>query len=388
MFASAFVFSKGGVGRTTPELRSAACLMTSLAVSVIIPAAGGRRSSVAPPTWLLQRPGGELVIDSVIRPLDLSECGLLAVVVLQSDLDEYFNGEAGVVERHLRREHGAALPPACAVRVLALGAPTTAAVDTVCTAISELSITGPIFVKDCDGAFPHKIKAGNAVAALNVKTANVNSFSDLPGMSFVSESGRILTNICEKLMISNVVCVGGYGFESAHEFVNSVQNLKEMTHRSEHVGGPSGRMFTSHVILNMVLGQEKVFFVTYVDSFDDWKTVAAWNKQLLQSRNWVVPLEGALATPLPTLHYARMCGKPLAEQYAPNVDRIDDLKSRRGPRDTVIVLTSRHEKERIAVEALLHAFGVPFDVVVYGATGRSSVVMSSDDAPRSVTKFH
>lgn len=103
----------------------------------------------------------------------------------------------------------------------------------------------PVFIKDCDSFFTAQLPEGNFVC---LTTEEYD-----PQKSFVEVKNGLITEIAEKSPISDIACVGGYGFASSQEFVKLVDNLPD-----------DRESFVSHVIESL-LPVQAVTAGNYVD---------------------------------------------------------------------------------------------------------------------------
>ena len=187
---------------------------------------------------------------------------------------------------------GCSLP---SVVVVALDSSPQSAPETVAIAIERAGVTGPIFVKDSDGSFVHKIEEGDyvcglcisdalATAAASAAASNgsgmmgdscggpllgnrmAGSTSSVGGLfaapatsssaallpplpestdgaismacllskSFIERTGVLLTNLVEKKLVSDTIAVGGYGFRSAADFVTAAAKAEAIKKKITH----------------------------------------------------------------------------------------------------------------------------------------------------------
>jgi len=311
-------------------------------VTVVIPAAR-RANDASRPTWLQVRPDGALVIEAIVKELDFSNCGRVIIAINPNDAAEL---DLATSEAFIKRA-ATNLPEDATVTIHVLQQATRNATETVRCTLESLDVTGPFFVKDCDGAFKHTIRAGNYVVALKLTSENRKHVYDLPRMSFVEESDGILTNICEKHVMSDLVCTGGYSFNDAKAFVALQKDVIRAVPKNASV-------FVSHVVLFMLL-QDFVFNVAKVHAFEDWKSPGAWRSKAATYRNLVVELEGVLATPCPNYAAAHMAGKPFSERYEAQPENVATLRAalEAHSRWSLVVMASEPESSREDVEGFL-----------------------------------
>lgn len=263
------------------------------APTVIIPAGcDGPRFNNGMPMWLRRLPTGRgLILDQIVgEDLDLTNVGCVALVVLVRHIESYFNGNQNGIARLL--EKAVAKNPTggnVQCQIVALDKEESSGPDTVAAAIRLGNISGPIFIKDNDGSFKHKVgTSGNYVVGLSLGSGKSNgsgimeattSIDTLLTKSFIQRTGSLLTNIVEKKLVSNMIAVGGFFFESANDFISAVEALQETEGRLRvTLPQPTAftRKFISHVIQRMLLSHT-AFAVTTTDAFDDWKTEQTWD---------------------------------------------------------------------------------------------------------------
>lgn len=186
-------------------------------VTLVIPSAG--RSSRFPghkPKWLLTQPNGRLMLVDAVGDLNLSNVTRVVIGVLQEHVNLQCGGEPEAIldaladgPLHLR---------SIEIVLVVIEKETIDQVQTIERILKAASVTGPIFLKDCDNQFACPVHAINGVATLEI-TKDVLSISIPAGKSYVSltHSG-VITNIVEKVILGNTFCVGGYSFASASAF--------------------------------------------------------------------------------------------------------------------------------------------------------------------------
>jgi hypothetical protein len=139
-----------------------------------------------------------------------------------------------------------------------LAKPTLSQSHTVATAIKNQKIEGAIFVKDCDNMFSVDWSGGNEVSVIDL---NKVGLVDAKNKSYVMVGGiDTISNIVEKQIISNLFCCGGYGFDSASNFVKHFETINQPK-----------EVYISHIIYSMIMVGER-FHVKRADNYTDWGT--------------------------------------------------------------------------------------------------------------------
>jgi hypothetical protein len=432
---SGFLVTVVRVGRGVPHMAE----FPPKTVDVVIPAAAARRPDQRVPTWCLERPDGSLVIESVIRPLDLTHVRRVVPVMLRADIDEFCGGDTHALEAHLEQTLGAAVLKGSRVTVVQLDQPTGSAGETVQAAIRILGLADGLFIKDCDGCFEHTVQREDCVVCLKISSVNARSLHDLPSKSFVEECGGVLTNIVEKHIVNDLVCLGGYGFQSADAFLRALTAVQRAAQDTKLAGSgssgmsPVGRIFNSHLVLHLLLAEGAIFRVVKAPWFDDWKTQEAWVANARHHRNIVVQLEGVLLrltsnglaarineslmrsastsaaspcsmpAPLSNAGPAGSFSSPadssspagggrtppvrlggastrMLDEFVPIAANIDALRRAVATtRTQVVVLSSRPERLRSQVEALLREYDIPFDALVLGLQSATTTLIGAHD---------
>jgi hypothetical protein len=345
-------------------------------ITVIIPAAGDGHTAtvvdgVRKPTWLQVRPDGVLVLSGMLQQLDLADVSQVVVAVRKAHIDAFCAGDADAVARHVISEladAGHALK-ADRLKLYVMAHNTSSAAETVRDTIVAHAITGAIFIKDCDGAFPLRVVAGNHVVVMTVTPDNANQVHCLPAKSFVRHSGGILTSIQEKVIVSSHICVGGYGFAEADQFTNAYTQLCGVQKHATEVllSETTHRLFNSHIVYHLMLRGGVVFTTTFVDHFEDWKTADGWRSFVRAHRNVVMPLEGVLIAHRDDV--SPFSEAPLAERFVPLPTNIaalvQDAKKHAG-RTRVVITSVQPKSRRAEVEALVAQYGIPCDDLLLG----------------------
>lgn len=343
--------------------------MASTSVHVVIPAAVDGPRPDGRPTWMLTHPRGHFVIAEVVSLLDLAHVGSVTLGVKRKHIDEFCKGDVDAITNKIRSQ----LPPATAAlfRIHVLGTETTSAPHTVVEMIRGCHIQGAIFVKDCDGSFSHKVTAANVVVGLKVTPQNAQHVENLPSKSFLVHNNGIVSSIHEKKMVSDVFCVGGYGFDSAQSFVDAFEAVEKTKTVAESALGAKVKMFTSHIIQEQQL-HGKVFSVSFTPSFEDWKTENGWRRYTHEHLNAIVQLEGVLfAVP-------EKCALISINDYSPVAGNIAYLQELFRTHKVHIVITSTQpEAERTVVTALLAKHDVPHDSLMMGMMGCTTAMVGA-----------
>lgn len=363
-----------------------------LSVTAIVAAAGGAPNQQ--PSWTLVLPDGRPAIASVIQRLDFKNVSRFIFVCLKAHVLEYCPaanvGGGGDDAKHLSKLIEEVNPQLRdrRVDVLMLDSPTSSAVETVSVTIEKCKVQGAIFVKDADGAFDFQIpdasSGGSYCVAMQIDDGNVHTLSDLTRKSFVQQCGGQLTNIVEKKIISDTICVGGYGFESAQTYIETGLSLSKIKDPTGAVRRP---LFNSDILLYMMAEQQCVVRCLLVKSFCDWKSPAGVSKYVRSFQNLVVSLEDELcerargsgfvaielsaagsATSTSTLASSEVVLKTqLQALFVFKPKAVEELRERRVMgRCKIVILTALPAAVQPALQRFLTEAAVPYDSIVCG----------------------
>lgn len=176
---------------------------------VLLAAGASTRYNTTRPKYWLTMYDGRFMIEHAIAPF-IDQVDKIHVVIQVEHALKYN------VLNTLERIYGDKIRVTCLSKLTNGPAASAAA---VLAAISDR----PVFIKDCDSFFECNLPTGNFVC--------VGAGITDPGMSYVVVKGGEIVNIAEKQLISDIACVGGYGFTSSHEFVrlfNDHQTVSEV----------------------------------------------------------------------------------------------------------------------------------------------------------------
>eukprot|EP00758_Cryptobia_borreli_P010447 Tbor_TRINITY_DN5567_c4_g2::TRINITY_DN5567_c4_g2_i2::g.13346::m.13346 len=215
-------------------------------------------------------------------------------------------------------DNNSAVSASASIRVIVVPLPETlrSAPESVEAAILITKTRGPIFIKDCDGSFCHRIVNDNYVCGMSISYVSRSSSSKYNNMnilnkSFIMRTGCLLTNIVEKDLVSDTFSLGGYGFRDADCFCAAVRavkkthvvmegamaadsgdlpndascSTKDLTSNNNNISrlkkkhSPNtltSSIYISNIIQRMLLFDNAAFGVVFIPHFDDWKTEDMW----------------------------------------------------------------------------------------------------------------
>lgn len=312
-------------------------------VTLFLSAAGRSSRFSGKPKWLLTCPNGNLMIQESLSGLDMVNVDKIVLIFLKEHIDKYCNSNIDDIYSLFDYKN---------IHIKVFDRLPDSLASAICQVIDEYNITGPIFIKDCDNHFRHKIESGNAVCSLSVDNNNV--VESIHNKSFIEYNNiNQIVSICEKKIISNHICVGGYGFESAELFVDTFKKCQEAPiHR--------GELFVSHVILKCML-DGALFFVKKVSGYIDWGTQKEWDRYVSEYKTLFVDIDGTL------VHNSGQFFSPKwgeTDALIENCEIIRDLY--KSGKVQIILTTSRKESFKEATIQQLEQLDIPYHQIVFG----------------------
>jgi hypothetical protein len=218
-------------------------------MAVIIPCAG--RSSRYPgtrPKYLLTMYNGDLMFEQAVRPYVQTED--IHFIILKEHDDQY--NVQSIIKKVYKD-----LPN---IFIHVLDKETSGPAETVYTVTKNLK-NESIFIKDCDSFFDAELRNDNHVCVADLRE-NLN-VTKVAAKSFaVINDQDMITNIVEKSVASNYICVGGYGFKNSDEYNTAFEKLNDQ----------SSEVFVSHVIKEII--NNKPFEIHRVNNYVDVGTYA------------------------------------------------------------------------------------------------------------------
>lgn len=318
---------------------------------LIVPMAG--KSSRFPnmkPKWMLTHPSGRFMVIESIRGLNLIDFKKIIFVCLKEHEDLH-----GFTKGFKEELDGLNLLDKS--EILYLDQTTKHQSETVAKAIEAYNIKESIFVKDSDNYFTIEYTGNNTVCYSDLNSCGLIKPKNKSYIS-VDEHG-LINNIVEKQVISSSFCVGGYGFESAKEFMvylNKIESEQEV--------------YLSNVIFEMIL-DDKRFSSTAVNSYKDWGTLEDWDRFKRSYAALFLDIDGTLVKNS-SAHFPPYIGNTPALDE--NIDIIKKLYA--SGKFQVILTTSRPEKYRQETIDQMSREQIPFDHLIMGLYHAKRIIIN------------
>jgi hypothetical protein len=249
-------------------------------------------------------------------------------------------------------------------RIITLDQPTRSQAETVSITLEKAEVNEAFFVKDSDNGF----ELANLEQSENyVSVASLNDFDMINprNKSYVQVDRRDqIVNIREKVVISDLFSVGGYYFSSSDDFRRYYRKL------SEDKTDWQTELYISDIIGAMLL--DGVPFRTQrVSKYQDWGTIAEWEKALLSRKTYFILLDGFLFERGSNLF------SPRFQDVKANESVVDAVKHLVRKGNKIIFISIRDRSYKDLTESQLDQLGLPNADIVFDCPVSQYVMITS-----------
>lgn len=327
--------------------------------TLIIPCAGkSNRFPNMKPKWLLTHPDGELMIEKSIKGLNTEIFDRIIITIVKPHDDKY---EAKLILEQVFKDNPN-------VEICLLDDFTSSASETVYSTLTKMNVKGSFVIKDSDNSVSVKLsnKIENSITYYDLhKHSNINN---IPAKSFliVNEQG-IVSDIIEKSIVSNLICLGVYAFDDTETFINGYLHLTKKNIK--------GEMYISHVISYLLSTNKYIFTAIEANNYEDWGTLKEWQNVQRNYRTYFVDVDGVLM---------ENCGKYGSNNWSNNkeiiYENMETIRKLQNRGAQIVITTSRKEEYRKDLENILLSNGIkPYEIIM--GLNHSARVLINDFAP-------
>lgn len=325
-------------------------------MKVIVPCCGrSSRFPNQPPKWILPGHDGQPMLALAVSGLQARREDM--VVAILREHEERFRVTAG-----LREVFGQA------ITVVIHDQPTANQAETVARTLEKLGGQDEAFlVKDSDNVFA----LGEVEQDYNyVCVDSLNNFDSINprNKSYLQVDHKgVVTNIREKVVISDLFNVGGYYFTRPSQFLEYFERLSKST------TSWSRELYISDIIGAMILDGIP-FRARTITGYQDWGTVNEWRRALLARRAYLALLDGfVFERGSPFFH-------PRFEETRPNPAAVQALKDLAAEGHTVLYLSIRPAELAELTARQLAAAGAPPGAVLWGCPTAALTLLTAPHA--------
>lgn len=299
---------------------------------LLIPMAGKSTRYSTRPKFLLNTPDThEFMCIKAISGLPLHQFDLIKFVVLEEHVQKYQFKEE--LERQLKQLLDNK-KTACLLDIQEIKE-SSSQIETIRQGV--LNEAKFVMVKDCDNYF----EIDNIDTTINsVMYSHLKMGIEATNKSYIQRTtSDIITNIIEKIMISDTFCVGGYCFTNIH--------------------GTLKGNYPSDAICHDILVNNQNYKAVEVKNYIDWGTEKEWKEYSGAYSNILCDIDGVLLYS-GEKNYNYTDVKPIEE----NIKIIRDLYN--SGKSKIILLTARSENLRSLTIETLKNYGIPYHELIMG----------------------
>ncbi|MFI3291771.1 MAG: HAD hydrolase family protein [Opitutales bacterium] len=327
--------------------------------TLIIPCAG--KSSRFPnmkPKYMLTHPDGSLMVEKALSSLNTEIFDRIIITIVKPHDEKY---EAKLIMEQVFKDN-------TKVEICLLDDFTSSASETIFLTLEKMNVEGAFVIKDSDNAVFVDLPANISNMVVGYDLHIHKDVSNVVGKSFlVINEQNIIQEIIEKKIVSNIICLGVYCFESANDFKEAYKELLECA--------ISGEMFVSHLISHMLSKNKYIFEAVFAYDYSDWGTLNEWQQVQKRSRTYFVDVDGVLM---------KNRGKYGSVNWYNNKDVLEEnmkvIKKLQDDGAQIVITTARTEEFRLDLEAILEENQIKPYAILMGMNHATRVVIN-DFAP-------
>lgn len=312
--------------------------------TLIVPCAG--KSSRYPglrPKYLLTYPDGKLMIEKAIGNL-ISFFDKVIITILKEHDEKY---EASLILTQLFGD---------SIEIHILPEQTKSQSETVYKTIIDKTITGEIVIKDSDNLVEYSpVYTGNFIVGADL---NKFSVSNIQNKSYIINQDSIIKTIEEKQVISSIICVGVYGFDSATDFCETYELLNKNN---------NSELYVSLIIKQQLLNKE--FKLILCDNYEDWGTLVEWEKIQKTKSTYFIDIDGVILR-----NYGKYGSKNWSNTTEPLIENILRLKQLQEAGAQIFFISARPESYRKDLDLLFKSFNLSY----------AGLILDCNHAPRII----
>lgn len=327
--------------------------------TLIIPCAGkSNRFPNMKPKWMLTHPDGQLMIEKSLHGLNMEIFDRIIITIVEAHSKEY---EAELILNQVFKDNKK-------IEICVLEDFTKSASETIYLTLEKMKVEGAFIVKDSDNYVKTTIPKDFSNFVVGYDLHKHPDITNVPCKSFLEiNEQNIIQDIIEKRVVSNIICIGVYAFESVDLFKKGYKELVDKK--------ISGEMFISHVISYLLRAKDNVFLYNEAEDYADWGTLTEWKEVQKKFRTYFVDVDGVLL---------KNCGRYGSVNWSNNSEiikeNLETIKELQKQGAQIIITTSRPEEYRKNLETILKENGLyPYSILM--GLNHSARVIVNDFAP-------
>lgn len=324
---------------------------------LIVPCAGrSTRFGLDKPKFLLTHPDGKLMIEKALEGINLDQFDRIIFTIVDDQITTY---DTEPILRQVFENFN------IKVEICILTDYTSSQSQTVYETLRINNVNGSFAVKDSDNKIllsDNLEENMNYVLGLDIQKIG-QEINRLQSKSFLKVNNQgYITNIIEKKIISDVVCIGFYVFRDSEMFKLAYQELSDSF---------EGELYLSHIISHQILTKNEIFSYKNSSIFEDYGTLEDW--KLIQSKfkTYFVDYDGVLV---------RNKGKYGIENWEtidePIKENLLALRRICNNGSQIIITTSRPKKFENKIASLLKSYDINIHSIVSGLSHSQRILIN------------
>lgn len=287
-------------------------------------------------------PNGNILVYEIIKNINLKNIENVYIVINKNDIINYFYEKDIIEMLNIENKN---------INIMMIDKKTKNNPETIYNCIKKYKIKGPIYIKDYKTIINCCPTPGNYVYYLNYK--NYDNISKLYNKSFITlDNLKKITNISEKNIISNNICIGLYSFEDTKQFIINYEKILKIKNIDDNIN--ISHIIYSYIINNNIFNGKKIKEYTDLTYYDDWINFCNKYKTLF------VDIDGTLV--LNSGEYSKKKWGE-TEYIKKNVDFL--IKLYNTGTIQIILTTARKSKYKDETIKQLKNFNIPYDTILF-----------------------
>lgn len=229
--------------------------------TLIVPCAGSRMVDGVP-LFLSKHPNGMLLAEKTIEGVFPQNYDRIIYTILD-DIDKEYNASEKLYSIMEKKYP---------IEIVVLQEKTSGPAETIYKTLIEANVEGEFVIRDSHAYVEiREGQRGNFIAGLDLSQYE-KTVENLRSKSFIvlNEQRQVL-DVVEKRFCSDIISAGLYGFKKASDYKLAYERLRDTNY-------PIKKLYASHIISYLIGYCQRVFHAELITEFEDWSTVAAWQK--------------------------------------------------------------------------------------------------------------
>ncbi len=325
--------------------------------TLIIPCAG--KSSRFPsmkPKWMLTHPNGNLMVQEAMGGLNSSSFDRIIITIVKEHSEKY--------EAKLILEQIFNIKKNKKIEILELDYFTDSQSQTVYETLIKKKVRGNFVVKDSDNFVKvNKINYPEFIVGLDINNFSREIFR-LKSKSFVVKNDQnIITDIIEKKISSENICLGVYGFNDPNKFIEAFEKLSKQNNKNE--------IYLSHIIYYLIGTNKSIYKYIEAQDFEDWGTLEDWRNTQDRYSTYFLDIDGVI------VENRGKYGKENWSNYLNViVENMNFIKYLYEGGAQIVLTTSRGKKDMEAIKNLFKKEGIKIHGIVTNCNHSPRIIVN------------